>query len=370
MATNHQIEGYASLTSVNVGGQISFMVNVSAAAQYTMQIYRMGYYGGTGGRLMQDLGTLTGSPQPACPRVTTITNFGLTECNWTAAYTLTVPTTWTSGNYLVKLIRSDDKLESYMTFVVRNDAGAADLVLSMDVSTWQAYNMWGGSGNGNVGYDLYGEFNDTTYNTISSQRAHAVSFNRPYLDQSETDGAGNFFLWDYPMIRWLESQGYNVTYATDVDLETNPGLLSGRKALLNTGHDEYYSDNMRTNLQGYINGGAHMGFFSANNVYNRIRWSNDGSGQPYRTVICYKDATLDPQSPPTIQWRSLSPPQPENAILGVMQNGTSNDRPFEVYNAGSWVLCGEGLGELHLGEPGDEWIGAERHCRGRGLRVR
>jgi hypothetical protein len=299
---------------------------------------------------MQTVGPLNGTSQPACPRVTTTTNFGLTECNWASAYTLTVPTTWTTGNYIVKLIRSDSGLESYMTFVVRNDAAPADIVLSMDVSTWQAYNFWGGAGNGDVGYNLYGKFNDVSFSS-SSTRAYAVSFNRPYLDQGAQDGAGNFMVWDYPMVRWLESQGYNVTYATDVDIETNPSLLNGRKAFINTGHDEYYSDNMRNNLQGYISGGAHMGFFSANNVYNRIRWANSSSGQADRTVICYKDAAVDPQSPATIRWRDLTPPQPENALLGVMQNGTADDRALRVYDSSSWIYAGTGLVNYVSGTP-------------------
>ena len=49
------------------------------------------------------------------------------------------------------------------------------------------------------------------------------------------------------------------------------------------------------------------------------------NGQVDRTVICYKDQNLDPT---TIRWRDLTPPQPENALLGVLQNGTSNDRAF------------------------------------------
>ncbi|HVB22008.1 MAG TPA: N,N-dimethylformamidase beta subunit family domain-containing protein [Ktedonobacteraceae bacterium] len=194
-ATHHEIEGYASLTSVNQGGQISFMVSLSAAAQYTMDIYRMGYYphgtnpdntpcGPCGGRLMQHIGPLNGSLQANCPTNTdnTSINFGLTECNWSPGYTLTVPTTWTTGNYLVKLIRLDDNLENYITFVVRSDGVAADIVYSMDVTTWEAYNMWGGAGNNNIGYDLYGEFNDVTYNVVSNNRAYTVSFDRPYLN--------------------------------------------------------------------------------------------------------------------------------------------------------------------------------------------
>ena len=355
LATNHQIEGYASLTSVNQGGTISFMVSLSASAQYNMDIYRMGYYpngctGPCGGRLMQHVGPLSGSTQANCPTVTTTTSttFGLIECNWTPSYTLTVPAAWTTGSYIVKLTRLDDSLEMYMTFVVRSDAGQADIVLSEDVTTWQAYNMWGGAGNNNVGYDLYGKFNDVTYNNTSSTRAYTVSFDRPYLDQSETDGAGNFMLWDYPMIRWLESQGYNVTYATDIDLESNPSLLSGRKAFINVGHDEYYSDNMRANLQADINAGVNVGFFSANNIYNRIVFNNNPSGQAYRRIFCDKGAF---QPSTTIQWRSLNPPQPENAIVGVMQNGVANDRPFEVYNASSWIFQGTGLSNYTGGTP-------------------
>ena len=67
-----------------------------------------------------------------------------------------------------------------------------------------------------------------------------------------TDGAGGFFLWDYPMVSWLEQQGYNVTYATSVDLETNPSLLSGRKGFINTGHDEYYSDGIAIFVAGVM----------------------------------------------------------------------------------------------------------------------
>ncbi len=359
-ATNHEIEGYASATSVNKGGQISFMVSLNSSAQYTMDFYRMGYYptgtnpdgtscsGPCGGRLMQHTGPLNGTQQAACPTTTTTTDFGLIECQWSVSYTLTVPTTWTTGAYIVKLRRTDTSKEEYMTFVVRDDSTPADIVLSEDVNTWQAYNFWGGIGNNDVGYNLYGKFDDQTYNNLSSTRAYAVSFDRPYLDQGAQDGAGNLMVWDYPMIRWLEANGYNVTYATDVDIETNPNLLNGRKAFINTGHDEYYSATMRNNLQGYINAGAHIGFFSANNIYFQIRWGNSPSGQAYRRVICYKDQTLDAT---TIRWRDLSPPQPENSIVGVMQNGVANDRPYEVYDATSWIYAGTGLVNYTGGNP-------------------
>ncbi len=219
-AQNHEIEGYASLTSVNKGGQISLMVSLSSSAQYTMDIYRMGWYpqGNESRRLlvrafvrrtlMLHVGPLNGTHQATCPQVTTQNDpaFGLTECSWTPSYTLSVPASWTTGQYVVKLRRLDgQQLENYLTFTVRDDSSTAPVVYSLDVTTWNAYNIWGGSGNNNIGYDLYGRFNDVTGAVAGSGRAFTVSFDRPYGGGSD-DGAGMFFNWDYPLIRFMESK--------------------------------------------------------------------------------------------------------------------------------------------------------------------
>ena len=218
-ALNQEIEGYASRTSVNKGSSVDFKVSTSTSTQYTMDIYRMGWYPqGTnpdgsscapscGGRLMLHVGPLSGSRQAACPQVTTQNdqNFGMTECNWTTSYTLNVPSSWTTGNYIVKLKRTDgQQWENYMTFVVRDDSSTAPVVYGLDVSTWQAYNYWGGSGNNNVGYSLYARYNDLTGDN-NGPRAFTVSFDRPYFDGQAGDGAGHFFDWDYP-IRKLVGQ--------------------------------------------------------------------------------------------------------------------------------------------------------------------
>ena len=353
-AQNHEIEGYASLTSVNKGGQVSFMVSLSSSAQYTMDVYRMGWYPqGTnpdgsscapscGGRLMLHVGPLSGVHQATCPQVTTQNDpaFGLTECTWTPSYTLSVPTSWTTGQYIVKLRRLDgQQLENYLTFTVRDDSSTAPVVYSLDVTTWNAYNFWGGSGNNNIGYDLYGRFNDVTGAVAGSGRAFTVSFDRPYGGGSD-DGAGLFFNWDYPLIRFMESKGYDMTYVTSVDLESRANLLSGHRVFVNAGHDEYYSDNMRSLLQSAIGSGVNLALFSANNFYYRITWSANGSGASYRRIFSDKNAL--PGST-TYEWRLLSPPRPENQIGGVMLLGVANDRPYLVSNASSWIYAGTGL---------------------------
>jgi len=85
-----QIKGYASATSVNKGSSITFYVTVSPAQNYTINIYRMGWYQGLGGRFMQSIGPIAGTQQPACP---TDAVTGLIQCVWSAGATITVPTT-------------------------------------------------------------------------------------------------------------------------------------------------------------------------------------------------------------------------------------------------------------------------------------
>jgi len=354
-AEHHEIEGYASLTSVNKGASIDFKVSLSSSAQYTMDVYRMGWYptgtnpDGTscapscGGRLMQHIGPLQGSTQPACTRDSNSSsnNFGLTECNWATSYTLNVPASWTTGNYIVKLKRLDGaQLENWMTFVVRDDSSTAPVVYSLDVNTWQAYNFWGGAGNSNLGINLYGRFNDVSLGTASGSRAYTVSFDRPYLVQGSTDGAGNFMVWDYPLIKWMESQGYDMTYITDVDLETNPNVLTGHRVFVNTGHDEYYSDTMKNRIKSAIDSGVNMAFFSANNIYFRVTWDANAGGAPNRRIHCDKGALTGLA---TVEYRNLATPAPENALTGVLQNGVASDRPYLVYDASHWIYQGSGL---------------------------
>ena len=121
---------------------------------------------------MQHVGPLNGTTQPGCPTVSDSSSpdYGMIECRWTHSSTITVPTSWTSGVYLVKLTRLDDSLESYMTFVVRNDSSTAPVVYSLDTNTWEAYNLWGGAGNDDVGISLYGRANDVTGNAMNGSR--------------------------------------------------------------------------------------------------------------------------------------------------------------------------------------------------------
>src|SRR6185436_2679641 len=54
------IEGYCSHTSVRAGERISFHVSTNPASPFRLEIYRMGFYRGAGGRLVHSAGSFQG----------------------------------------------------------------------------------------------------------------------------------------------------------------------------------------------------------------------------------------------------------------------------------------------------------------------
>ncbi|MFO1206183.1 MAG: DUF4082 domain-containing protein [Burkholderiales bacterium] len=307
------IEGFATDISVDQGQTVSFKVNTIASA-YHIDIYRMGYYGGAGARKVATITNTTATQQPAPLTDST----GLTDAgNWSVSASWQVPTDAVSGVYIAKLVRDDGTLgENNMYFVVRDDDGRSDMLYQTSDSTWEAYNLWGGE-------DFY------TGTPSSPTQAHKVSYNRPF---GTATNSVNVPLMDaeYPMIRWLEANGYNVSYTTDVDTARRGQELLEHKAFLSVGHDEYWSNEQRANVEAARDAGVDLAFFSGNESYWKTRWENsiDGSGTPFRTLVTYKEtwsnAKIDPSSQWTGTWRDprFSPPsdggRPENQFTGTI----------------------------------------------------
>src|SRR5581483_9112631 len=100
---NREIEGYASAVSINRGESITFFVSTSDPT-YTVEIFRTGWYGGTGSRRITQTVVLTCHRQ-ATPATDPVT--GMIDCNWAFPFTIStasaVPSDWVSGFYLAKL---------------------------------------------------------------------------------------------------------------------------------------------------------------------------------------------------------------------------------------------------------------------------
>jgi hypothetical protein len=326
----HYIEGFADNISVNRGTTINFKINTDCA-NYRIDVYRLGYYGGNGAALKTTMTRSSASVQP-----TPVTNvpIGLIDCgNWSVTASWAVPGTAVAGVYIAKLTRLDGVTgANHIPFIVRDDGVSHDVVFQTSDTTWQAYNGWGG-------YNLYGGAGNAT---SSTGRAYKVSLNRPYSTRDgigTVSGAQDFvFGAEVAAIRWLEANGYDVSYMTGLDMERlDPtgagGQLIGRyKVYLSVGHDEYWSGIQRNNVESARAAGVHMAFMSGNEVFWKTRWENstDSSATPYRTLVCYKETidqeVLDPLDPPTWtgSWRdpSFSPPgdggRPENALTGTL----------------------------------------------------
>jgi methionine-rich copper-binding protein CopC len=310
------ILGYATQMSVNIGSPIDFKINTNASA-YTIDIYRMGYYQGNGARHIASVPVTAALPQsqPACIRDVATDLF---DCgNWAVSATWQVPATAVSGIYFALLTRADTGGQSQIMFVVRNDASHSDTVFQTSDTTWQAYNTYGGA---------------SLYVGVNQPRGYKVSYNRPFVDRDGVPMRDYVYANEYPTIRFLESNGVDVSYISGLDIAMGQGHLTNHKVYMSVGHDEYWSQPQRDAVTQARDAGVNLMFLSGNEVFWKTRWepSIDGSNTPFRTMVCYKDTKndvqIDPVSP-TPSWRDprFAGSQPENSLTGTeyMMQGTS-----------------------------------------------
>jgi chitodextrinase len=334
-----QIKGYASGASVNKGESITLYVSVNTAQTYTIDVYRIGWYQGLGGRLMQHIGPLNAIREATCPMNAST---GMIECNWTPAYVLATQISWTSGIYLA-VLRNAQGFYNYIVFTVRDDSRIAALLYQQPVTTYQAYNNY--PDDKVTGKSLY-DYNSYGAPTVTgTARAVKVSFDRPY----KNEGAGDF-IWESEIniVRWLEKSGYDVTYSTDIDTHTDGGRLLNYRGFLSLPHDEYWSRRMYDVVVAARDAGVNLGFFGANAIYWQVRFESSSRGVANRVLVCYRSATLDPIADPalkTVRWRDAPLSRPEQTLVGVeyTDGPQGGSAPYVVTNSTNWVYAGTGF---------------------------
>ena len=352
-ARNREIEGYASHTSINKGEDIKFYINTHSE-KYSVSFFRMGWYQGMGGRQIDKSILLNGEIQkiPVPDK-----NSGLVECNWNCSYILKTTLKWVSGVYLVKLIEHDTNNESYIIFVVRDDYNETDILFQLPVTTYQAYNYWGGKC-----LYTFGSGSLTDWGEVSGEKAKKVSFNRPYASSNNPKaaygmGAGDFLTntrpvtshkypissagWDYNMVRWIEKNGYNVKYCTNIDIHENKEIYNFSKTFISNGHDEYWSYEMRRNITKARDSGINLAFFSSNTMYWQIRLVKSSlTNSKNRTIVCYKEAELDPVKTErrTINFDTIPEIGTQAKLIGVQYFADPVLGDIKITNPKHWIF--------------------------------
>lgn len=323
------VEGYCSKQSVAAGEDIDIFVSTNPARKFRLEIFRMGYYGGRGARLVKTIEELPGITQPT-PKPG---EKALHECQWKPSTTLTIPDDWTSGVYLGRLTTIPEGQEaywqSYVVFIVRDDR-PADILFQCSDNTWQAYNRWPNN------FSLY------THPDGNQGPWADVSFDRPYgreaqfrgiVDDPLTVGSGEFLPFEFPFAYWLEENGYDVSYCSNSDL-LSPERGLKCKAFLSVGHDEYWDIRQHDSVQAMRDGGVNLLFFSGNTLCWVSPFRENSSGQPNR--IIFRGGPYGADLDHALNRETNNGPFPHRGPDEGLLMGVRNVRP--VNGGGDWII--------------------------------
>ena len=259
-----EVDGYTTETTVRQGGTLALCV--SAGGAYTIDLYRIGWYDGDGGRLVhsQDGG------EPKTQSIATYEGeYDLVQCDWDVTDTIEIDRDWVSGLYYARLSLDDGSGIYAHPFVVRAAEPSAAMVIQLPLATMQAYNGWPGINSG--GKSLYGFASD-------GPQAAAVSHDRPYLEPFQ-----HHLNYATHLIRWMEREGYDVEYVCDTDVHRDPELLLEYAVAASVGHDEYWSVNQYDAFVDARKSGTNLAFLGGNICYWRVFYEDDD-----RVIVCHK----------------------------------------------------------------------------------
>jgi hypothetical protein len=348
------IEGYCSHTSIRAGDTLHIMVSTNPPSPFVIDIYRLGYYGGKGGRHLQQLGPFKGTTQPEPG----IGEERLRECRWEPATKLIIPKDWPSGVYLGKLTAEREKLQSYVIFIIRDDR-ACDFLFQCSDTTWSAYNRWPSQ------WSLYDDGKKEWYWGPGVK----VSWDRPYgkycqvVDTPLSQGSGEFLLWEFPLAYWMERQGYDLSYISNVDTHADPKNLLRCKGWLSVGHDEYWSREMYRNVKAAIAAGVNVAFLSADTCIGLIPFLPSTTGAAHRII-----SRVGNFGPRMDEWAKNGAPEVLRLEQGPDQAALIGAGDVYPYTGGGdwtcvndrhWLFAGTGMksGDSVPGLVGWEWHG-------------
>ncbi|MFC7495245.1 MULTISPECIES: N,N-dimethylformamidase beta subunit family domain-containing protein [unclassified Nocardioides] len=338
-AQDGEIDAFTTRTSDLAGEPIVLKVS-STEPSYRVSAYRIGAYRGGWGHLVWRSGPVAGEEQ--APATFRPAETRTVVAPWRPSLSIDTDG-WRPGYYVLKLETSTG-WDTVVPYVVRSESARGTVALVAPVTTWQAYNTWGG-------HSLYA-------GPSGDRRSWAVSFDRPY---DGPPGANDFRRAALPIVVRAEWMGVPLSYFTNVDLHLHPEVLRGASGYASLGHDEYWTPSMRDTVEQARDAGTNLAFLGANTMYWRIRLEDDSSG-PARTVVGYRsDAHLDPvretrPAETTGRFRDAPVPRAEHGVVGMQYECYPVDTDYVIVSPQWWGFRGTGLraGDRIVGLVGPE----------------
>jgi hypothetical protein len=303
-ANDTTIAGYCDKLSYAPGDTVNFKVD-STSNPFRVEIYRLGFYSyetyaarnvlGVG--TTTDAGYITGTvTSQSAPSVDG--TLGSTSCAWATNATWTVPSNAAPGVYAVIFRRTDVTTHTCAgAFIVHSSTAQGQIAVCLADFTWHAYNVWGATtnGGGNLGVGTWTgrsvyQIGTDGVSANLAHRAYAVCFDRPY-STFQTDSLTFLYDTEQPLIAFLEAQGYDLVYFSNIDLENDTGqtLLTTAKCVALLGHQEYWTTNVYNSLTAARNAGVNFMIQSSNTALWHTMFAAADTNK--RTMICYKDST-------------------------------------------------------------------------------
>ncbi len=281
---------YVDKQSVTCGEKISIRASlysgnrrkVSDHRPRSFQVIRIGWYGGSGGRMMWNSGPLKLSVRNV-PTVHQLTR--MIETKWPVTSTFQVGQDWAPGLYVVASVGPDGNFENLSPFILRSPPGSSKLALVHSTLTWAAYNGFGGR---------------STYMapvSADTERSTVASMDRPLAGS----GASHLDRDAIAFTQYIESAGFSVDHYSDVNIDQQPSLINNYGGLILSGHPEYMTRNEFDTFIAARNQGINLAIFGANTAYWQTRIAPSPLG-PNRRIEIYRSAVIDPIT----EWNKVS----------------------------------------------------------------
>ncbi len=311
------IQGYAEM-SVTAGSKIHFRVKSTAdsfkvawyrygkpsnkskqesfTGRYSTSDYDTGFneiIGSSGYRIplvkISELG-----PFPVIPQPPDDNDAYMTGCNWVVSCTINIPEAWDSDLYLAKLYDNQGN-NSFVPVIIRSSSPGtqASIVVIASTNTWQAYNEYGGA-------SFY-----TCNRPSCSDNSFIVNYDRP-LSNTAPSLTGHLSGIDHFILNFLKSNGLAYEQLCDLDLNEAAAsdLLKNYKVVILAGHSEYWSANMQSAIESFLDQGGKLVNLSGNTMF----WEVQFDGKRMEKVK---------------RWRNVIPGG-EFGFLGAGLNGGGN----------------------------------------------